>query len=47
VIARVLGKTIHVNNYPMTIVGVSAAGFGGLIPLALRKIRVPIKMKRR
>ena len=28
----VVGKKILVNNYPMTIVGVSAAGFAGLDP---------------
>ena len=29
---KVIGKKILVNNYPMTIVGVSAAGFAGLDP---------------
>jgi predicted permease len=43
----VLGKTIHVNNYPMTIVGVSAAGFAGIDPTRAPQIRVPIKMKER
>jgi predicted permease len=41
----VLGKKILVNNYPMTIVGVSAAGFAGLDPAQSPQIRVPIQMK--
>jgi predicted permease len=41
----VVGKTIRVNNYPMTIVGVSAAGFAGLDPAEAPQIRVPILMK--
>ena len=41
----VVGKKILVNNYPMTIVGVSAAGFAGLDPSRAPQIRVPILMK--
>ena len=41
----VLGKKILVNNYPMTIVGVSAAGFSGLDPARAPQIRVPVLMK--
>jgi predicted permease len=41
----VVGRKILVNNYPMTIVGVSAAGFGGLDPASAPAIRVPIQMK--
>ncbi|HYW47738.1 MAG TPA: ABC transporter permease [Bryobacteraceae bacterium] len=41
----VLGRKILVNNYPMTIVGVSAAGFNGLDPSNAPQIRVPIQMK--
>ena len=41
----VLGRKIIVNNYPMTIVGVSAAGFNGLDPSNAPQIRVPIQMK--
>jgi predicted permease len=41
----VVGKKILVNNYPMTIVGVSAAGFVGLDPSRAPQIRVPIQMK--
>jgi predicted permease len=41
----VVGKKILVNNYPMTIVGVSAAGFAGIDPVRSPQIRVPILMK--
>jgi predicted permease len=41
----VVGKKILVNNYPMTIVGVSAAGFSGLDPARSPQIRLPIQMK--
>ncbi|HEX3703451.1 MAG TPA: ABC transporter permease [Vicinamibacterales bacterium] len=41
-----LGQKILVNDYPMTIVGVSAAGFMGLDPAQAPQIRVPILMKR-
>jgi predicted permease len=40
----VVGKKILVNNYPMTIVGVSAAGFAGLDPARSPEIRVPVLM---
>ena len=42
---KVVGKKILVNNYPMTIVGVSGPGFAGLDPAASPQIRVPILMK--
>src|SRR3954451_6696061 len=42
---NVIGKKILVNNYPMTIVGVSARGFDGLDPAQGPQIRVPILMK--
>jgi predicted permease len=42
---RAVGKKILVNNYPMTIVGVSAPGFAGLDPAVSPQIRVPILMK--
>jgi len=42
---NVVGKKILVNNYPMEIVGVSAAGFAGLDPARAPDIRVPIQMK--
>jgi predicted permease len=41
----VVGRKILVNNYPMTIVGVSAAGFAGLDPTRAPQIRVPLQMK--
>ena len=40
----VVGKKILVNNYPMTIVGVSAAGFAGIDPARSPQMRVPILM---
>jgi predicted permease len=42
----VVGRKILVNNYPMTIVGVSAAGFSGIDPARSPQIRIPILMKR-
>src|SRR5436190_4181586 len=42
---QVVGKKILVNNYPMTIVGVSAEGFLGLDPSQSPQIRVPVLMK--
>jgi predicted permease len=42
---HVVGKKILVNNYPMTIVGVSAAGFAGIDPSESPQIRVPILME--
>jgi predicted permease len=41
----VIGKKILINNYPMTIVGVSAAGFAGIDPARAPQVRVPIQMK--
>jgi len=40
-----IGKKILVNNYPMTIVGVSARGFAGIDPARSPQLRVPILMK--
>lgn len=42
---KVVGRTIRVNDYPMTIVGVSEEGFAGLDPARSPQIRVPILMK--
>jgi predicted permease len=42
---NVVGKKILVDDYPMTIVGVSAQGFMGLDPTRSPQIRVPILMK--
>jgi predicted permease len=41
----VVGKKIRVNDYPMTIVGVSQQGFDGLDPARSPMVRVPILMK--
>jgi predicted permease len=41
----IIGKKILVNDHPMTIVGVSAAGFAGLDPAQAPQIRVPILMQ--
>ena len=41
---NVVGKKIRVNDYPMTIVGVSQRGFAGLDPSRSPQIRVPILM---
>jgi len=41
----VVGRKILVNNAPMTIVGVSAAGFAGIDPAQSPQIRVPVLMK--
>ena len=41
----VLGKKILVNDYPVTIIGVSAAGFVGLDPAQSPQLRVPVLMK--
>ena len=43
--SKVVGKKILINNYPMTVVGVSAEGFAGLDPATSPQIRVPILMK--
>jgi len=43
--AGVLGRKILVNNYPMVIVGVSAAGFSGIDAARSPQIRIPIQMK--
>jgi predicted permease len=40
-----VGKKILVNNFPMTIVGVSTAGFAGIDPAVAPQIRVPILME--
>lgn len=40
-----VGRKILVNNYPMTIVGVSARGFAGVDPARAPALRVPLLMK--
>ncbi len=41
---NILGKTIRVNNYPMTIVGVSQPGFEGMEPGLPGEIFAPVTM---
>lgn len=41
----VIGKKLNVNGYPMTVVGVSQAGFEGTDPSDSPQIRVPILME--
>ncbi len=44
--SNVLGQTVLVNNFPLTVIGVSAKGFDGL-ELGIRsEIRIPVAMKR-
>ncbi|RPI50789.1 MAG: ABC transporter permease [Acidobacteria bacterium] len=43
----VIGKTIVVNNYPLTIIGVSQAGFDGVDIGYAPGVRVPMMMKAR
>ena len=42
---QVIGKKIVVNGYPLTIVGVSQAGFDGTDPGRSPQVRVPVMMK--
>jgi predicted permease len=42
---NIVGKKIRVNDYPMTVVGVSQQGFAGLDPARAPQIRVPILMR--
>ncbi len=42
----VIGRRIVVNGYPLTIVGVSQAGFDGVEPGYAPQIRIPITMKK-
>ena len=41
----VIGQKMIIDDYPMTIVGVSAPGFTGLDPARSPQVRVPIQMK--
>lgn len=43
--ADVIGKKLLVNNYPMTVVGVSGPGFTGIDPAWSPQVRIPILMK--
>src|ERR1700728_4425336 len=41
---RVIGQVIRVNNYPLTIIGVSQRGFDGVEPGLPNQIRIPVTM---
>jgi len=41
----VVGTTVRVNDYPMTVAGVSAEGFAGLDPSRSPQLRVPVLMQ--
>jgi predicted permease len=41
---KIIGRKILVNNYPMEIVGVSAAGFAGVDPAQSPHMRIPLLM---
>lgn len=41
----IVGQKMMVNGYPMTVVGVSAAGFTGMDPTTSPQLRIPIQMK--
>ncbi len=41
---HIVGRTIHVDNYPMTVVGVAQPGFDGLEPGLPTEIFVPVTM---
>ena len=43
---KIVGQKILVNDFPMTVVGVSAPGFAGLSPGVLPKVRFPISMRK-
>src|SRR4051794_3553898 len=42
---NVIGQKMIIDDYPMTIVGVSAPGFTGMDPARSPQVRVPIQMK--
>ncbi len=42
----VVGRQIKVNDFPMTVIGVSAPGFNGLDPASSPAVRVPVMMKK-
>ncbi len=43
---KVLGQTILVNDFPLTVIGVSAKGFDGLELGVRSEIRIPVAMKK-
>ncbi len=42
----IIGRTIRVNGFPMTVVGVAAPGYEGLNPAFRPKLYVPVTMKK-
>lgn len=40
----IVNQTIHLNGFPMTVIGVSAAGFNGIFPGNMPDVYVPITM---
>ena len=40
----VIGQTAHLNGFPMTVAGVSAAEFNGIVPGSMPDIYVPVNM---
>ena len=40
----IINQTLHLNGFPMTVIGVSAAGFNGVFPGNMPDIYVPINM---
>ena len=40
----IVNRTVHLNGFPMTVIGVSAAGFNGISPGNMPDIYVPITM---
>ena len=41
---EIINQTIHLNGFPLTVIGVSAAGFNGIFPGNMPDIYVPITM---
>jgi predicted permease len=41
---HILGKSIVVNGFPLTVIGVSQAGFNGVLPGYAPQIRIPVTM---
>lgn len=44
--SNILGRVLHLNNYPMTVVGVAAKGFQGIGTDSRPRLFVPVTMKR-
>jgi predicted permease len=44
--ASIIGKTIRINNFPMTVVGVAASGFDGVSLGYTPKLHIPVTMQK-